>query len=76
VDGESLHGMSNNEAINTLRNTGPVVTLVVARVFEGSNKQSLPRQIGLSQEDLIKAVANDELYGESCWILRFLLRRP
>uniref|UniRef100_A0A7M5XCZ7 Multiple PDZ domain protein n=1 Tax=Clytia hemisphaerica TaxID=252671 RepID=A0A7M5XCZ7_9CNID len=61
VDGHSLNGMNNNEAINMLRNTGNIVTLVVARVFERSNL-SMPRQKGLSQEDLIKAVANDELY--------------
>ena len=45
-----------------LRNTGPVVLLVVARIV-GGNNQSLQRQKGLSHEDLLRAVANDELYG-------------
>lgn len=54
--------MGNSEAIDMLRNTGPVVVLVVARIV-GGNNQSLQRQKGLSREDLLQAVANDELYG-------------
>ena len=62
VDGHKLDGMGNSEAIDMLRNTGPVVVLVVARIV-GGNNQSLQRQKGLSREDLLQAVANDELYG-------------
>ena len=62
--------MGNSEAIDMLRNTGPVVVLVVARIV-GGNNQSLQRQKGLSREDLLQAVANDELYG----IIILLIKR-
>ena len=56
--------MSNHEAIDLLRNTGTVVSLVVLRQLMNDEHQSnLGRQRGLSEEDLLKAVKNDELYG-------------
>ena len=61
--------MGNSEAIDMLRNTGPTVSLVVARVVDSN--QSMRRQKGLSQEDLLQAVRNDELYGKSIWTVKY-----
>lgn len=70
VDGLSLHGMSNDEAIELLRNTGPVVHLVIARVLEEHTDDERSMKRGLSQEDILQALANDELYGKmSCLVL-------
>lgn len=57
--------MSNDEAIELLRNTGPVVHLVIARVLEETMEEDgRTMKRGLSQEDILQALANDDLYGK------------
>ena len=37
VDGQSLDGMSNLDAVEVLKNTGPIVTMIIARVKDRSH---------------------------------------
>ena len=57
VDGQSLNGLNNQEAVRVLKNTGPVVTLVVARILER-------REEGLTEDDLEMAVNNSDHYRQ------------
>ena len=60
--------MNNIEAIELLRNTGQIVTLVVARVSERLFEDTIIKQPslshGLSREDLTVAISNGEHYGK------------
>lgn len=47
VDGQSLEGFSNHQAVEVLRNTGQVVRLKLAR-YKHATKYDLPQYPGLS----------------------------
>ena len=60
--------MNNMEAIEVLRRTKPIVTLVVARVNEHSSLGSeLPGELkhGLSEDDINAAITNSDNYSKS-----------
>ena len=46
VDGQSLHGFSNHDAVEVLRNTGQVVNLKLARYQHGAKFEKLQQYLG------------------------------
>lgn len=46
MDGRSLQGYTNHEAVEVLRNTGKVVRLVLVRYLRGPKYEQLQQAIG------------------------------
>eukprot|EP00794_Sanderia_malayensis_P008083 gene8083-8948_t len=62
VDGQSLDGMNNLEAVEVLKNTGSIVSLIIARVKDKHQSMASSDVIGNDIATTLSAPAPDGLY--------------